>query len=64
LIKIRASGKKLDKQLANKIKKKLKYNELAFKITLYELNHCKPPEMLLKEAEELARQIDMPEAEL
>ena len=54
----------MDKQIIEKIKKKQKYNELVFKITQYELINRKPPEKLLKEAQELARQIDVPEAEL
>ena len=55
---------KLDNQTIKKIKKKQKYNELVFKITQYGLRHGKPPENLIKEAEELGRQIDIPEAEL
>jgi len=54
----------MDKQIAEKIKKKQKYNKLLFKITQYGLTNRKPPEKLLKEAQELARQIDVPEAEL
>ena len=54
----------MEKQIAEKIRKKQKYNELVFKITQYGLNNRKPPEKLLKEAEELAHQIDVPEAEL
>jgi hypothetical protein len=54
----------LDKQIIEKIKIKQKYNKLVFKITQYELINRKPPEKLLKEAQELARQIDVPEAEL
>jgi len=54
----------LDKQIADKIKKKQKYNELVFKITQYGLSNRKPPDALIKEAIELARQIGLPEAEL
>jgi hypothetical protein len=54
----------LDKQIIEKIKKKQKYNELVFKITQYGLLNRKAPEKLLKEAQELGRQIDVPEAEL
>ena len=54
----------MDKKIAGKIKKKQKYNELLFKITQYGLINRKPPEKLLKEAYELARQIDVPEAEM
>lgn len=53
----------MDKQIIEKIKKKKKYNELVFKITQYGLNNLKPPEKLLKKAQELARKIDVPEAE-
>ena len=54
----------MDKQIIEKIKKKQKYNELVLKITQYELINRKPPEKLLKEAQEFARQTDVPEAEL
>ena len=56
-------AKKLDKQIIEKIKIKQKYNKLLFKITQYELINRKPPEKLLKEAQELGHQIDVPEAE-
>ena len=39
------------------------WNKLLFKITQYELINRKPPEKLLKEAQELGHQIDVPEAE-
>lgn len=55
------SCKKLDKQIAAKTKNKATFNKLVFKITQYELINRKPPEKLLKEAQELARQIDAPE---
>ena len=54
----------MDNQTIKKINKKQKYNELLFKITQYGLRNCKPPENLRKEAEELGRRIDIPEAEL
>ena len=54
----------MDNQTAEKIRKKQKYNELVFKITQYGLLNRKAPERLLKEAQELGRQIDVPEAEL
>ncbi len=54
----------MDNQTVEKIRKKQKYNELVFKITKYGLLNRKAPEKLLKEAQELGRQIDVPEAEL
>jgi hypothetical protein len=54
----------LDPQIAKKIKLRQKYNKLIFKITQYELINRKPPEKLLKEVQELARQIGAPKAEL
>jgi hypothetical protein len=54
----------LDNQTVEKIRKKQKYNELVFKITQYGLLNRKAPKRLLKEAQELGRQIDVPEAEL
>jgi len=54
----------VDNQTIKKIKKKQKFNALVFKITQYGLRNCKPPENLIKEAEKLGRQIDIPEAEL
>lgn len=54
----------MDKQIADKIKKKQKYNELVFKITQYGLSNRNPPDTLIKEAIDLARQIGLPEAEL
>ncbi len=54
----------MDNQTVEKIRKKQKYNELVFKITQYGLLNRKAPERLLKEAQELGRQIDVPEAEL
>jgi hypothetical protein len=54
----------LDNQLVEKIKIKQKYNKLLFKITQYNLRSSKPPEKLMKEAKELGRQLDLPEAEL
>ena len=53
----------MDNQTVEKIRKKQKYNELVFKITQYGLLNRKAPEKLLKEAQELGRQIDVPEAE-
>jgi hypothetical protein len=54
----------LDDQTIKKIRKKLKYNQLLFKITQYGLLNRKPPEKLIKETNELGHQIDIPEAEL
>ena len=54
----------MDDQIAEKIKKKQKYNELVFKITQYGLLNRKPPEKRRKDAQEVGRQIDVPEAEL
>jgi len=54
----------LDNVTIKKIKKKQKYNKLLFKIAQYGLRNCKPPDNLIKMAEELGRQIDIPEAEL
>jgi len=54
----------LDKQIAEKIKKKQRYNQLVFKILQYGFANRKPLEKLLKEAIELARQLDVSETEL
>ena len=54
----------MDKQLIEKIRKKKKYNKLLFKITHYNLRSLNPPDKLIKEAKELGRQLDIPEAEL
>ncbi len=55
---------KMDNQTIKKIGEKQKYNKLLFKITCYGLINRKPPEKLIKEAEKLGHQIDIPEAEL
>jgi hypothetical protein len=55
---------KLDNQSIKKIREKQKYNKLLFKITQYGLHNRKPPEKLIKEARQLGRQLDIPEAEL
>jgi len=55
---------KLNNETIKKIKKKKNFNELVFKITQYGQRNCKPPENLIKTAEELGRQIDIPEEEL
>ena len=60
----RPGDKILDNQIVEKIRKKQKYNKLLFKITQYNLHNSKPPEKLLKEAKELGRQLEIPEAEL
>jgi len=51
----------LNKQIAAKIILEQDYSKLVFKITQYELINRKPPQKILKEAQELARQIDAPE---
>ena len=60
----RPGDKLLDNQIIEKIRKKQKYNKLLFKITQYNLQNSKAPEKLLKEAKELGRQLEIPEAEL
>ena len=55
---------KLDNETLKKIREKQNYNKLLFKINQYVLRNRKPPVKLIKEARELGRQIDIPEAEL
>jgi hypothetical protein len=55
---------KLDNQTIKRLREKQKHNKLLFKITEYGLRNRKPPEKLIKEARELGRRIDIPEAEL
>jgi hypothetical protein len=54
----------LDRQIAEKIRKKQKYNALLFTITQYGLRKLKPPEELIREAQELGYQLDIEEEEL
>jgi hypothetical protein len=54
----------LDNKTIEKIKKKKAYNKLLFQITQYCFSNCELPENLIKEAEELGRQLYIPETEL
>lgn len=54
----------MDNQIIEKIRKKQKYNALLFAITQYGLRKQKPPEKLIREAQELGCQLDIEEEEL
>jgi len=54
----------LDNKAIEKIKKKKAYDKLLFQITQCCLRNSELPENLIKEAEELGRQLDIPKTEL
>jgi len=54
----------LERQTKEIIQVRQKYNRLLFLISKYGLLNQKPPEKLIKEAEELGRQIGISEEEL
>jgi hypothetical protein len=54
----------LDNKTIEKVKKKKAYDKLLFQITQYCLSNSELPENLIKEAEELGRQLDIQETEL
>ena len=54
----------MDNQTKKIIKAKQKYNEMLFTISKYGLLNQNPPEKLIKQAQELGRQIGITEEEL
>ena len=54
----------MDNQTKEMIKIKQKYNQLLFAISKYGLLNQKAPEKLVKQAEEIGRQIGISEEEL
>ena len=54
----------MDNKTIEKVKKKKAYDKLLFQITQYCLSNSELPENLIKEAEELGRQLDIQETEL